>query len=148
MYSDTVTIFNRYESRLGDMWYPTVLHDVNVMADRSAIVQKYGEESKDNAVLNVQYNTEQNDIKIAGKIYLTPKAWDRQTNDLLPETITFTPGEKFDFFFLGEWPEDPVADDDYENGFYDYMNSAYDGVYAVTSVSKLGVIPHFEITGK
>jgi len=148
MYSDTVTIFNRYESRLGDMWYPTVLHDVNVMADRSAIVQKYGEESKDNAVLNVQYITEQDDIKIAGKIYLTPKAWDRQTNDLLPETITFTPGEKFDFFYVGEWPEDPVPDDDYENGFYDYMNSTYDGVYAVTSVAKLGVIPHFEVTGK
>lgn len=148
MYSDIVTIFNRYESRLGDMWYPTVLHDVNVMADRSAIVQKYGEESKDNAVLNVQYNTEQDDIKIAGKSYLTHKAWDRQTNDLLPETITFTPGEKFDFFFVGEWPEDPISDDDYDNGFYDYMNSTYDGVYAVTSVSKLGVIPHFEITGK
>lgn len=148
MYSDTVTIFNRYESRLGDMWYPTVLHDVNVMSDRSAIVQKYGEESKDNAVLNVQYSTEQDDIKIAGKSYLTPKAWDRQTNDLLPETITFTPGEKFDFFFVGEWPEDPIADDDYDNGFYDYMNGTYDGVYAVTSVAKLGVIPHFEITGK
>lgn len=145
MYSDTVTIFNRYESRLGDMWYPTVLHDVNVMADRAAIVQKYGEESKDNAVLNVRYDV--GDM-IAGKSYLTPKAWDRQTNDLLPQTITFTPGEKFDFFYVGEWTDDPIADDDYENGFYDYMNSTYDGVYAVTSVSKLGIIPHFEITGK
>ena len=148
MYSDTVTIFNRYESRLGDMWYPTVLHGVNVMADRSAIVQKYGEESKDNAVLNVQYDMAENDIKIVGKNYLTPKAWDQQTNDLLPETITFSPGEKFDFFFVGEWSEDPISDDDYENGFYDYMNSAYDGVYAITSAAKLTVIPHFEITGK
>lgn len=42
MYSDTVTIFNRYESRLGDMWYPTVLHDVNVMADRSAMYRSTG----------------------------------------------------------------------------------------------------------
>lgn len=96
-------------------------------------------------VLNVRYDV--GDM-IAGKSYLTPKAWDRQTNDLLPQTITFTPGEKFDFFYVGEWTEDPIADDDYENGFYDYMNSTYDGVYAVTSVSKLGVIPHFEITGK
>lgn len=76
MYSDTVTIFNRYESRLGDMWYPTVLHDVNVMADRSAIVQKYGEESKDNAVLNVRYDA--GDM-IAGKaISLQKHGIDRQ----------------------------------------------------------------------
>lgn len=76
MYSDTVTIFNRYESRLGDMWYPTVLHDVNVMADRSAIVQKYGEESKDNVVLNVRYDA--GDM-IAGKaILLQRHGTDRQ----------------------------------------------------------------------
>lgn len=149
MYSDTVTIFNRYESRLGDMWYPTVLHGVNVMSDRAAIVQKYGEESQDNAVINVHYQMVDDKVFVDGKEYLTPKAWDKQTNDKLPETITFTPGEKFDFVYMGAFfSEDPISDDEYENGFYDYINSEFDGVFAITSVSKLNAIPHFEITGK
>ena len=148
MYSDTVTIFNRYESRLGDMWYPTVLRGVNFMSDRSAIVQKYGEQSKDNAVVNVRYDNVNGKVFVAGKEYFQPKEWDRQTNDMLTKTITFTPGEKFDFFYLGEYSEEPISDDDYMEGFYDYMNSTFDGVFAITSVAKLDLIPHFEITGK
>ena len=148
MYSDTVTIFNRYESRLGDMWYPTVLRGVNFMSDRSAIVQKYGEQSKDNAVVNVRYDNVNGKAFVDGKEYFQPKEWDRQTNDRLSKTITFTPGEKFDFFYLGEYSEEPISDDDYMEGFYDYMNSTFDGVYAITSVAKLDLIPHFEITGK
>ena len=148
MYSDTVTIFNRYESRLGDMWYPTVLRGVNFMSDRSAIVQKYGEQSKDNAVVNVRYDDVNGKAFVDGKEYFQPKEWDRQTNDRLSKTITFTPGEKFDFFYLGEYSEEPISDDDYMEGFYDYMNSTFDGVYAITSVAKLDLIPHFEITGK
>ena len=148
MYSDTVTIFNRYESRLGDMWYPTVLRGVNFMSDRSAIVQKYGEQSKDNAVVNVRYDDVNGKAFVDGKEYFQPKEWDRQTNDRLSETITFTPGEKFDFFYIGEYSKEPISDDDYMEGFYDYMNSTFDGVYAITSVAKLDLIPHFEITGK
>ena len=148
MYSDTVTIFNRYESRLGDMWYPTVLRGVNFMSDRSAIVQKYGEQSKDNAVVNVRYDNVNGKVFVAGKEYFQPKEWDRQTNDMLTKTITFTPGEKFDFFYVGEYSEEPISDDDYMEGFYDYMNSTFDGVFAITSVAKLDLIPHFEITGK
>lgn len=148
MYSDKITIFNRYESRLGDMWYPTVLYNVNVAADRSAIVQKYGEESQDNVVVNIRYDRVGTEVYVAGKKYLTPKEWDRQTNDLLPETITFTPGEKFDFIYVGEWSEDAISDEDYTEGFYDYMNSEHDGVYAITSIAKYDVIPHFEVVGK
>lgn len=148
MYSETVTIFNRYESRLGDMWYPTVLNGVNLVSDKSAIVQRYGEQSKDNVVLNVKYTTLNDCIFVDGKQYMTPKEWDRQVNDMLPETITFTPGEKFDFFIVGKYSEEIVNDDDYRDGFYNYMNNQFDDVYAITSVSKLSVIPHFEIVGK
>ena len=41
-----------------------------------------------------------------------------------------------------------LSDNDYVEGFYDYMNSTFDGVYAITSVAKFDLIPHFEITGK
>lgn len=148
MYSDTVTIFNRYESRQGDMWYPTVLDHVNIMSDRAAIAQKYGEQSKDSAVVNVRYMTDAGKIMIDGKEYFTPKEWNRQDAESISDTITFTPGEKFDFFMIGAYSEQPISDDDYRDGFYNYMNSQFDGVYAITSVSKLTAIPHFEITGK
>lgn len=148
MFSDTVTVFNRYKSRLGDMWYPTVIRGANLLIDKAAIVAKYGAESKDNAILNIHYQIVDGQITVDGKHYLPPKEWDRQTNDMLSETITFTGGLDFDFFMLGEYPiTDPIADDDYLDGFYNQINSEYDYVFAITSVAKYSVIPHFEIMG-
>ena len=148
MFADTVTVFNRYVSRLGDMWYPTVIHGVNLLIDKAAIMAKYGAESKDNAILNIHYQTVNSHILIDGKPYLPPKEWERQTNDKLPESITFTSGKDFDFFMLGEYEStEPIADDNYVDGFYNYINDEYDYVFAVTSVAKYTAIPHFEIMG-
>lgn len=149
MFSDTVTVFNRYRSRLGDMWYPTVIQGVNLLIDKAAIVAKYGEESKDNAVLNIHYQTVDGQIMVGGKPYLSPKEWDRQTNDKLAESITFTSGTDFDFFMLGEYPiKEPIADDDYLDGFYNQVNSEYDYVFAISSVGgPYTTIPVFQIMG-
>lgn len=148
MFSDVVTVFNHYKSRLGDMWYPTVVRNVNLLIDKAAIVAKYGAESKDNAILNIHYQTVDGQILIDGKPYLTPKEWERQTNDKLAESITFTSGTDFDFFMLGEYPTtNPIADDDYVDGFYNHVNDEYDYVFAITSVAKYTTIPHFEIMG-
>lgn len=148
MFADTVTVFNRYESRLGDMWYPTVIKGVNLLIDKAAIIAKYGAESKDNAILNIHYQTVDGKIMIDGKPYLPPKEWDRQTNDKLSETITFESGKDFDFFMLGEYPTtEPIADDDYIDGFYNFVNDEYDYVFAITSVAKYTAIPHFEVMG-
>lgn len=171
MYNDTVTLFCRYESRLGDAWYPTVLRNVHINMDKSAIMAKYGAESRDSAILNVRYtpitasaiaglavagisisgNSSRKTAKIMidVKEYFPPKQWDRQTNDQLPSSLTFTDGDKFDFFWVGEWPDDaPISDDNYTDGFYNYMNRLYDHVFAITSVGgPYGVIPHFEIMG-
>ena len=148
MFSDVVTVFNHYKSRLGDMWYPTVVRNANLLIDKAAIVAKYGAESKDNAILNIHYQTVDGQILIDGKPYLPPKEWERQTNDKLAESITFTSGTDFDFFMLGEYhTTKPIADDDYVDGFYNHVNSEYDFVFAVTSVAKYTAIPHFEIMG-
>lgn len=148
MYSDTITLFNRYESRLGDMWYPTVIKGVNLNIDKAAIIAKYGAESKDNAVLNIRYKVDDGKVVIADKTYLPPKKWDRQTNDKLAESLTFTSGKDFDFFMPGEYEStEPIADDDYIDGFYNYMNDNYDYVFAITAVAQYSVIPHFEIMG-
>ena len=152
MFTDTITVFNYYKDSLKNVtWYPTVIHGVNLLIDKAAIVAKYGAESKDNAILNIHYKTVKGQIMVDGKPYLPPKEWERQTNDKLPETITFASGTGFDFFMLGEYPTtEPILDDydNYRNGFFEEMKKEYDFVFAITSVGMYSVIPHFEITGK
>ena len=149
MYSDKITLFNHYKSRLGDMWYPTVIEGTNLLIDKAAIVSKYGAESKDKAILNIRYEMRNGKIVINEKPYLPPKEWESQTNDKLAESITFTSGVNFDFFMLGEYPEtEPIMDSDYIDGFYNYINAENDFVFAITYVAYYSAIPHFEITGK
>ena len=149
MFTDTITVFNSYVDSLKNVtWYPTVIHGVNLLIDKAAIVAKYGAESKDNALLNIHYKTVDVEIMVDGKPYLPPKEWERQTNDKLAESITFASGVDFDFFMLGEYPTtEPISDDDYIDGFYDYVNDEYDFVFAITSVAKYTAIPHFELLG-
>ena len=153
MYNDTVTLFNRRAGRSGSTWYATVLHNVNLSVDRASILAKYGAASQDNAVLNVRYEFRGGDEKIIeGKPWLPPKEWHAQNDDMMPETVTFTAGDGYDFFMLGEGDGASVIyDKDYssDGGFYGYMNKTRDYVFAVTSVSgPFTLIPHFEITGK
>ena len=150
MFTDTITVFNYYKDSLKNVtWYPTVIHGVNLLIDKAAIVAKYGAESKDNALLNIHYQTINGQIMVDGKNYFPPKEWERQTNDKLADSITFASGTDFDFFMLGEYPmQNPINDDDYRNGFFEEVKKEYDYVFAITSVAKYTVIPHFEITGK
>ena len=150
LYKDTITLFNRYIKDKVVYWYPTVLNGVNLNIDKASIVAKYGAESKDNAVLNVKYQCGEETAMVGNKKYLTPKEWKKQVEDNLSKSLTFTPGTKdFDFFYVGEWGnEEPIVNDDYANGFYSYMNKNYDGVFAISSVAKYSVIPHFEVVAK
>ena len=150
MFTDTITVFNYYKDSLKNVtWYPTVIHGVNLLIDKAAIVAKYGAESKDNAVLNIHYQTVDGQIMVDGKPYFPPKEWERQTNDKLSDSITFASGTDFDFFILGEYPEiKPILDEEYRNGFFEEVKKEYDFVFAITSVGMYSVIPHFEITGK
>lgn len=146
MYSDIVTLFNRYESRRGDLWYPTVLKGVDLNIDKAAVLAKYGPESNDTARLHVKYRTENGLVYVGDKIWLPPKEWEEQTNDVMPKSITFTEGTAFDFIWVGEWTEGIVKEEDYlPDGFYAYMNKHHDYVLAVSSVAKYSVIPHFEL---
>lgn len=149
MYKDTVTLFNRLEGTEGDMWYPTVLRNVQLTIDRAAIQAKYGAESADSAVLHVRYADEDGIILVSGKPWEPPKAWERLLDH--SAAITFTPGDRFDFFWLGDWgSEEPIEDTaTLGTDFYTRMNKKYDFVFAITKVGgPFGVIPHFEIMGK
>lgn len=148
MFSDVVTVFNRYKSRLGDMWYPTVIHGVNLNIDKASIVSKYGADSKDNAILSIHYLMDGEKIVVEEKEYLPPKEWSRKESDKLYDNITFTSGTDFDFFMAGDYGStEPIADDDYTDGFYNHMNRQHDFVFAITSVAKYSVIPTFQIMG-
>ena len=149
MYRDTVTLFNRYQSNTADVWYPTILYNVNLNVDRAAIVERYGENSKDNAILNVRYSVKNDLMLIENKTYLPPKEWERLPNDELSRYITFDVGNNFSFFIKGEWGDGktPISEADYD-GFYEYMNKRYDDVFSVSSASLFSVIPHFEVLGK
>lgn len=146
MYNDTITVFNRKEN----MWYPTVLHNVNLNMDRAAILAKYGESAKDTAALNVRFRTENGERLIGNKTWLPPKEWEKLADPA--GHITFRGGDTFDFFVLGKWAGDkPIDNDEYfdRDGFYNYMNKEYDYVFAVSSVGgPYSVIPHFEIMGR
>lgn len=147
MYQDTITLFNRKpgERGQGDTWYPTVIKNVNLNIDRAAILAKYGAESQDNAVLHIRYKRDGEDILVAKKPWMPPKSWDG-TKD----SLTFSSGTNFDFFWQGEWTEGVVTDAEYvdDGGFYNHMNKNHDYVFAVSSVAIYSVIPHFEIMGK
>ena len=151
MYSETITIFNRYHSRAGDMWFPHVLENVNLISDKASLMEKYGAETKDSASLHVKYTNRLGRIYIDELPYLPPKEWASLTNDELNDYITFNDDANyFDFFILGDYESSaPIMDDDYAEGFYAEMNKAKDYCYAITSVSSpYKVIKHFEIMAK
>ena len=156
MYDSTVTIFCYYESSTAAVWYPHVLSGVHLETDHGAMIKKYGPETNANAELHIDY-IEKNGKKViadaSGKelVYLPAKAWAKQVNDELADSITFNPAT--DFFWKGEWTgESPVNDEDYADrlseGFYAYMNRENDFVFLITTAGgPYTVIPHFEILG-
>lgn len=149
MYADTVTLFNRYDNGAEDLWFPTILRGVDLNIDKAAIVATYGENSTDNARLHVRCSIDDGDITVGGKTYLPPKLWKAQSADEAANSLTFTSGQTFDFFIVGEWDSaDRIDDADYLDGFYNFCNKIYDYCFAITSVARYSVIPHFEIMAK
>ena len=146
MHKDTITLFNRKPGARGqgDTWYPTVITGCNLNIDRASIMAKYGPESADNVALHIPYKRDAGAALVAGKPWMPPKEWDG-TED----SVTFTSGNGFDFFWKGEWDGGIVSDSEYgDEGFYNYMNRTRDYVFAINSVAQYSMIPHFEIMGK
>lgn len=155
MYNKTITLFNRYDSQTGTVWYPHILTGVDLSTDRGAILKKYGPDSTDNAQLHVWYHLRGGTKMITDRDgneleWLPPKEWAKQTNDALENSITFSPDS---FFWEGVWDGWTVNDAEYTDrryeGFYAYMNAKHDNVFLITNVGgPYTVIPHFEILGK
>ena len=148
MYTDTVTIFNKLKTAQGITWYPTVLHNVDLITDKAANVAKTGLESADTAKLHIRYTLTAGTITISGKAYKRPKEWAALSISEIPTSLTFNTG---DIFFRGEFPETPINNSDqaYKDGFQTYFGKTYDDVYLINTVGgPYKLIPHFEIGGK
>lgn len=147
MYRDTITLFVRTQTAYGEAWIAKVLTGVDLNNDRAAIVRQYGETCTDNAKLHIKYHKNGENILIGNDIYVEPKEYDALSS--VSGYITMHNGSDFDFWCCGAYyAENPISDDSYPHGFYNYMQSTRDDVHAVHSVSRFSVIPHFEVLGK
>lgn len=147
MYADTITMFCRYTSNNALYWKAIALSGVDLNVDKSAILAKYGANCKDTAKLHIRYKAGvSNDIIVSNGTaisYVEPKSYSGASN-----TVTFRDaedGETPDFFIVGAWSgSDTISDNSYTDGFYNYANRTQN-CYAIDSVAKYSVIPHFEI---
>ncbi len=148
MYTDTVTVFNRRLTEDGKiLWYPTVIEGVHVTRQFAAGEAGYGRAADYRADALIPYIMMDGAPCVAGKLFLPAKLWRRADE---PEMyVTFAGGEDFDFFVTEDWQStDPVEDGAFDGGFYAYMLSTRDGVFAVAAVCRYNALPHFEITGR
>ena len=139
MYRDTITLYNR----VGGTWKGVVLSGVDLNADRGAIIQKYGANSTENAKLHIKYTDNGGGYYVGSYECVAPSAYTGASG-----TITLRAGNDFSFFVEGDTGLYSAADANYTDGFYDYMNANHDYCYAVTSVARYSVIPHYEVLAK
>lgn len=144
LYKQTITLFNHKMTGDSMAWYPMVISNVHLIMDKSIIISSYGEQSQDNAQVHIMYTLKDGGAYVNGKRYMLPKEWER-CGDIY-ENFTLNYGDDFDFLVEGDYGStDPIFDEGYRNGFYNFMNKNYDNVFAISTVSKFNIIPHFEI---
>jgi len=153
LYRQTVTLFNRVKDTASDdaLWYPTVLKNVHLVVDKSFAWDMNGGHVQDNVRLHVRYVMDGGEIMVAGKPWYEPKAYRKLVRPEDCLTFAYGDADTFDFFMEGIFNEYPAPISDFQyskKGFYNYMNANYDNVFAIASVSKYNIIPHFEIMGR
>lgn len=149
LYRDTITLFNRYKNGDSYVWIPTVIRNCHFIVSKAQMVAAYGDSVQDNAQVNIIYQQLGKSAVVSGKKYVQPKAYQRLTLSQAEHSFTFAGGQEFDFVYGGVWKETATIDDDaYAKGFYHYMNTTYDDVYAITNSAMYYILPHFSITAK
>lgn len=144
LFKDVITVFNFHKK--SGCWYPTIITDTHVIASWAKNHGTEGVNNADSVAVQITSNAAQNVNSTEGsKSYTLPKEY-AETNT--PDKyITFTP--ECDFFIEGRWDNLlPIDDDEYDEGLYNALNEARDGVYLISSATFFGLIPHFEIGGK
>ena len=105
MYQATVTVFNFYKSPSAALWFPHVLHGVDLITDKGQMLRQYGPDSTDAAELHVAYSP------------LSP-SWE-MVHDYIP-TLENTPAV--------EWTSDEEKEKHIGEKFY-FSDGKSSGVY-------------------
>lgn len=144
MHCDCITIFNYH--KLSDKWYPTLIHGVDFGNVSSSKNSTRGTDDESSVVFIIKCNQCRQVITHSGaKRYIGAKEYARCSN---PHGY-FTFDTEKDFVYRGIWNGEMVInEDDYECGFYSYMNSEFDDVYKITSSEFYSLLPHFEVSGR
>ena len=174
MYDAVITLFNYRKSE--HAWYTTVFHGANLIEPRGNSATQQGQVNADtveiiihvkpnqdadtliyvpNNITDVDGNvlTSDNGVHVAyddpetheSRQYISPKAYAHL--EAVDGRFTFTP--ETDFVVVGNYSsQEPIDDDEYEDGLYQAMNEAQDGVYMITSATYFSLLPHFEIGGR
>lgn len=164
LYAQTITLFNRKPGQKGDdtVWIPTVIEGVHLIINRASSWDSRGGRAQDNATLNIRYQKSDSDVLVKCKDafgqgadfykkWYEPKAWKKLASPDNVITFSFGDNEDFDFFVEGTHAEfgPAIKDSDFQRkSFYWYMNNEYDNVFAISSVSRFSLIPHFTISAR
>ena len=140
----TITLFN-FHAATGK-WYPTEFHNVSMTeSNGNTPTPDAGMKSADTVELIIRTAADKSNTECGVTVrYVGPKEYAALENPI--GYFTFKPEQ--DFFYVGSVMATSYPEDDYDDGFYHYMNRAYDGVYMVQSWSFYSLIPHFEIGGR
>lgn len=139
MFDDKVTVFNYFEDKKNAvaLWYPTVLDGVELQVTKGINISKSGNENANSVTLHIK-NT--SDVCEKFKKPMEYKALNDKENYFTLKAN--------DFFILGEYSTEIIDEENYPNGFFEYMKSTHDDVFNITTVDVFKAIPHFEVGGK
>lgn len=142
MFDRVITLYNFRKSN--KTWYGTVISGCTLVATESSADSSRGTGSTSNVNIHV-HCTINKKLRTANKTFVSPKEY--QTLDSVDGSFTFTP-EK-DFMIVGKEMTDLVVnDEDFENGFYSFINHTVDDVYMVTNATWYSLLPHFVVGGR
>lgn len=141
MYDQTINLY----CLNGGTWRKATISGVDVGVAKATGPTTQGERNADGVILLVNCAADKSIITRDNRTlrYLERKAY--AASAAPASAYTFTEPS---FFIVGDTTlPDTAVDDDYDEGFYSYVNAYYDHVYRVTSASWYGLLPHFEVGG-
>lgn len=144
MFDRTITLFNYHKA--SGLWHTTIIKGADIGVSIASKATAVGTKNDDRLTILIPCKPNQSVTCKNGMVknYLGAKAYNKCQNP----TAFFTFNPERDFIYDGEWTEAyAYADEDYESGLYDAMNSEHDGVYMINSSAFYSLLPHFEIGG-
>jgi len=136
MYDKKLTLFCEHNHK----WIPTTFNRCEIYTVVAENLTVNGVNNVGNIKMLIQADS---DKTIDGKQYIGVAEYNSKED--VSNFFTFAPER--DFVIEGSWEGGEGDDEDYDVGFYQYMNETRDA-HMVTSAAWFGLIPHFEVMGK